>query len=159
IQEVRAYEHGGDEVLDAFVESGLVFAARFIERHQRLDVVVRDGPPEGAAGKVRRDAPRARALLLDRLRLADENLLAAPRHAETGRREGADDVDVSDQPRHALLALVAEAAVRREAEDQLVRRRASPLDERDDDLADARFHRDGDIGEALHDLGPRRRAA
>src|SRR5690606_35015530 len=117
------------------------------------------GPLEGAAGKVRRDAPRARALLLDRLRLADENLLAAPRHAETGRREGADDVDVSDQPRHALLALVAEAAVRREAEDQLVRRRASPLDERDDDLADARFHRDGDIGEALHDLGPRRRAA
>src|SRR5690606_31199661 len=129
IQKIGAREHGRDEMLDARVESTEA-AAGLEERHQTVDIVRLDGAAERSAGEIRGDALGASALLLERLGLADEDLLSARRAGQALRLERSLDLDAADDARRALLARVAEAAVRREAVDQLVGRRAGALDER-----------------------------
>src|SRR5690606_7003934 len=71
IEELRAREDGHQPLLDARLEpAGL--AARAVKRQQRLEVGVRDGPPECAARELRQNLLRARQLLRRRLRVAAE---------------------------------------------------------------------------------------
>src|SRR5690606_11376469 len=120
-QEIRADQHRGDEVLDAFVEAAAL-PSGLVERHQRLDVLRRYRTPERALHETRCDALCAGPLLLGHLGRAHEDLLAALRRREARGRKRTDDVEVADQARDALLAGVVEAAVGREAVDQILRR-------------------------------------
>src|SRR5690606_26324599 len=151
VEEIGAREHGRDEVLDAFVEAAGPLAAGLEERHQAVDVVRLDRPAERSPREMRENALGTGAFFLERLRLADGNLVAARRARPALRLERPFDLEAADDPRRALLARVAEAAVGREAVNQLVGRNARAFDERHDDLARAGLDLDGNIRKARHD--------
>ncbi len=157
IQEVRAREHGRRHELDAFVEAAGALAALVVERQQPIEVGLRHGPAVRAAREVRRDLDGALALALRDLGLADEQIAATRRLREARRVERPHHVDAAGDARHARGA--AEREVAHAVGGVLVVGGARALDERDHDLVRTGRDLERDIGEALHELRARRRAA
>src|SRR5690606_41576907 len=91
IQEVRARENRGERLADAALEPAL--AKTFVvERHQGVEILVRDRAPKRALREVRDDIEGAAPFLARLGRLADEDLAAARRRGEPGDREGPADL-------------------------------------------------------------------
>src|SRR5690606_4142457 len=127
IQEVRAREDRAQRVAHAGLEAAFP-EAPFVERHQAVEVLIRHRAAERALGQIRDDVERAAPLLAGLARLADENLLAARRPAETGDRQRTADL----QRVRRLDALLP--ALERDGTDASVALGEAAVHERDGEL-------------------------
>src|SRR6267378_1849412 len=156
IEKIRAHQNRGYHLFDPGVESARSFMAGVVEGHQPIYIFLGDGPAEGTPGEILSDALGAGALLLGHFGLADEQLLPAGCAGGARGRVRPYDLYGSNQARQTQIPLESKPIILGAARNQVVGCHTGALDERHDDFVHTGRHLQGDIGEALHELGSRR---